>query len=62
VKRCTLDKIASVTLRLGLDRNAVLGELNRALARDHTRITVSGFTQLGLVEMTPLHRVTPNVV
>jgi hypothetical protein len=26
VKRCTLDKIASVTLRLGLDRNAVLGE------------------------------------
>jgi len=26
VKRCTLDKIASVTLRLGLDRNAVLGD------------------------------------
>lgn len=26
MKRCTLDKIASVTLRLGLDRNAVLGE------------------------------------
>ena len=26
MKRCTLDKIASVTLRLGLDRNAVLGD------------------------------------
>lgn len=26
MKRCTLDKIASVTLRLALDRNAVLGE------------------------------------
>ena len=26
MKRCTLDKIASVTLRLSLDRNAVLGE------------------------------------
>jgi ribonuclease G len=33
-------------------RNAVLAELNRALVRDHTRITVNGFTQLGLVEMT----------
>jgi ribonuclease G len=33
-------------------RNAVLAEFNRALARDHTRITVNGFTQLGLVEMT----------
>ncbi|MDE2599548.1 MAG: ribonuclease G [Rhodocyclaceae bacterium] len=33
-------------------RNAVLAELNKTLARDHTRITVSGFTQLGLVEMT----------
>ena len=33
-------------------RNAVLAELNKALAKDHTRITVSGFTQLGLVEMT----------
>jgi ribonuclease G len=31
---------------------AVLGELNRALSRDHTRITVNGFTALGLVEMT----------
>ena len=33
-------------------RQAVLAELNRALARDHTRITVNGFTALGLVEMT----------
>jgi ribonuclease G len=33
-------------------RNAVLGEFNKALARDHTRITVNGFTALGLVEMT----------
>ncbi|HTH93974.1 MAG TPA: ribonuclease G [Rhodocyclaceae bacterium] len=33
-------------------RGAVLAELNKALAKDHTRITVSGFTQLGLVEMT----------
>jgi ribonuclease G len=33
-------------------RAAVLEELRRALARDRTRITVSGFTALGLVEMT----------
>jgi ribonuclease G len=33
-------------------RAAVLAEFNKALQRDHTRITVSGFTQLGLVEMT----------
>jgi ribonuclease G len=33
-------------------RNAVLAELDKALARDHTRITVNGFTALGLVEMT----------
>ena len=33
-------------------RNAVLAEFNKALANDHTRITVNGFTQLGLVEMT----------
>ncbi len=33
-------------------RNAVLTEFNRVLARDHTRVTVNGFTQLGLVEMT----------
>ena len=33
-------------------RAAVLAELKRALARDRTRMTVNGFTQLGLVEMT----------
>ena len=33
-------------------RAAVLAELKKQLARDRTRITVSGFTQLGLVEMT----------
>jgi ribonuclease G len=33
-------------------RAAVLAELNKALARDRTRITVNGFTGLGLVEMT----------
>jgi ribonuclease G len=33
-------------------RAAVLEELKKALARDRTRITVSGFTALGLVEMT----------
>ncbi|MEI7611516.1 MAG: ribonuclease G [Betaproteobacteria bacterium] len=33
-------------------RNAVLAELNKALALDHTRLTVNGFTSLGLVEMT----------
>jgi len=33
-------------------RAAVLAEFNRALARDRTRITVNGFTGLGLVEMT----------
>jgi ribonuclease G len=33
-------------------RSAVLDELKRALAHDRTRMTVSGFTALGLVEMT----------
>ncbi|MCE1242908.1 ribonuclease G [Oryzomicrobium sp.] len=33
-------------------RDAVLAEFNKALARDHTRMTVNGFTALGLVEMT----------
>jgi ribonuclease G len=33
-------------------RDAVLGELKKALSRDRTRITVNGFSQLGLVEMT----------
>ena len=33
-------------------KNAVLSEFRKALARDRTRMTVNGFTQLGLVEMT----------
>jgi ribonuclease G len=33
-------------------RDLVLAELKKALTRDRTRITVSQFTQLGLVEMT----------
>jgi ribonuclease G len=33
-------------------RAAVLAEFNKALARDRTRMTVNGFTALGLVEMT----------
>jgi ribonuclease G len=33
-------------------RAAVLDEFKRALARDRTRMTVNGFTALGLVEMT----------
>ena len=31
---------------------AVLAEFNKALSHDHTRLTVNGFTALGLVEMT----------
>ena len=30
----------------------MLAEFNKALARDHARLTVNGFTALGLVEMT----------
>ncbi|WP_028452267.1 ribonuclease G [Chitinilyticum aquatile] len=33
-------------------KNAVLEELKKALSRDRTKITVSGFTSLGLVEIT----------
>ncbi|HMX15984.1 MAG TPA: ribonuclease G [Rhodocyclaceae bacterium] len=33
-------------------KREVLAEFNKALSRDHTRISVNGFTQLGLVEMT----------
>jgi ribonuclease G len=33
-------------------KNAVLAEFKKALARDRTRMTVNGFTALGLVEMT----------
>jgi ribonuclease G len=33
-------------------RDAVLNEFRKALAPDRTRVTVNGFTSLGLVEMT----------
>jgi ribonuclease G len=33
-------------------QSAVLAEFRKQLARDRTKVTVSGFTQLGLVEMT----------
>jgi len=33
-------------------RDAVLNEFRKALSRDRTRVTVNGFSQLGLVEMT----------
>jgi ribonuclease G len=33
-------------------KQAVLSELSKALARDRTRMTINGFTSLGLVEMT----------
>jgi len=33
-------------------KNAVLNEFRKTLARDRTRMTINGFTQLGLVEMT----------
>jgi ribonuclease G len=33
-------------------RDAVLEEFRKALARDHTRISVNGFSSLGLLEMT----------
>jgi ribonuclease G len=33
-------------------KSAVLGELNKTLALDRTRVSVNGFTALGLVEMT----------
>ncbi|TWO79340.1 ribonuclease G [Denitratisoma oestradiolicum] len=41
-----------IDMESGEHQAAVLDELNKALARDHTRITVNGFTGLGLVEMT----------
>jgi ribonuclease G len=41
-----------IDMESGEHRNAVLDELRRALARDRTRITLNGFTALGLVEMT----------
>src|SRR5262249_56426154 len=33
-------------------RDAVLAEFRKNLSRDRTRVTVNGFSQLGLVEMT----------
>lgn len=33
-------------------KNSVLSEFNKALTKDRTRMTVNGFTTLGLVEMT----------
>ncbi len=33
-------------------KNAVLTEFNKALLKDRTRITINGFSALGLVEMT----------
>ena len=33
-------------------RQAVLDELQKSLAKDRTRVTISGYTQLGLVEVT----------
>ena len=33
-------------------QTAVLTEFNKALSLDRTRVTVSGFTQLGLIELT----------
>ncbi|MDQ8022982.1 MAG: ribonuclease G [Moraxellaceae bacterium] len=33
-------------------REAVLAELNKTLSRDHVKVSVNGFTSLGLVEMT----------
>jgi len=41
-----------IDMESGEHRGAVLEELRRALARDRTRVTLNGFTALGLVEMT----------
>ncbi len=41
-----------IDMEMADHRHAVLAELNRALEKDRTRLTVNGFTQLGLVEMT----------
>jgi ribonuclease G len=40
-----------IDMELSDHRAAVLGELDKALEKDRTRLTVNGFTQLGLVEM-----------
>ncbi len=41
-----------IDMELSEHRAAVLAELGKALEKDRTRLTVNGFTQLGLVEMT----------
>ncbi len=41
-----------IDMELPEHRSAVLAELGKALEKDRTRLTVNGFTQLGLVEMT----------
>ena len=41
-----------IDMENGLHRESVLAEFNKALSVDRTRITVNGFTTLGLVEMT----------
>ncbi|HYC42314.1 MAG TPA: ribonuclease G [Noviherbaspirillum sp.] len=41
-----------IDMENGEHRNAVLAELTKALSRDRTKVSVSGFSQLGLVEMT----------
>ncbi|MDN5935041.1 MAG: ribonuclease G [Nitrosospira sp.] len=41
-----------IDMENGEHKNAVLAELKKSLMRDRTRMTVSGFTALGLVEMT----------
>jgi ribonuclease G len=41
-----------IDMETEVHRESVLSEFKKALALDRTRITVNGFTQLGLVEMT----------
>ena len=41
-----------IDMELAEHQAVVLAELNKALVRDYTRISVNGFTQLGLVELT----------
>src|SRR5207302_1852724 len=47
-----VDRIALIDMANADHRAAVLAEFGKALERDRTRLTVNGFTQLGLVEMT----------
>ncbi|MDP9109915.1 MAG: ribonuclease G, partial [Pseudomonadota bacterium] len=41
-----------IDMENGEHRSAVLSELHKALARDRTKISISGFSALGLVELT----------